>query len=103
MGTNKEVVCLQETVYYLKERLEPDLNEIRLARLVVGIFFAGVKLNTGQAGIAFTPIWEIPEAVCCPKTAARMPEAGKMVGRPVSVLLQYALDENVLKAAIGVA
>lgn len=103
MGINKQAVCLQETIQYLKERAGPGLDEIKLARLVVGIFFTGVKLNTGQAGVAFTPIGEIPEAVCCPKTAARMPEAGKIVGRPVSTLLGYALDENVLKAAIGVA
>ena len=62
-----------------------------------------MKLSTGHAGVAFTPIGEIPEAVCCPTTAARMPQAGNLEGSPVSEILKYALDPNVLKSAIGVA
>jgi uncharacterized protein (DUF4213/DUF364 family) len=53
--------------------------------------------------VAFTPIAEIPEAVCCPTTAARMPQAGSLVGKPASEILPYSLDPNVLKSAIGVA
>jgi uncharacterized protein (DUF4213/DUF364 family) len=32
-----------------------------------------------------------------------MPQAGKLGGSPVSEILKYALDPNVLKSAIGVA
>jgi len=32
----------------------------------VAVFFTGVKLNSGHAGVAFTPIAEIGEAICCP-------------------------------------
>jgi uncharacterized protein (DUF4213/DUF364 family) len=71
--------------------------------LVVGVFFTGVKLSTGHAGVAFTPIGELPEAVCCPTTAARMPQAGNFEGSPVSEIIQYSLDTNVLQSAIGVA
>lgn len=95
--------CLRETVDYLQEKLGPKLEEIRLEDLVVGVFFTGVKLSTGQAGVAFTPIGEMPEAVCCPKTAARMPEAGKMQGKGIQEVLSYGRDKNVLKSAIGVA
>ena len=71
--------------------------------LVIGIFFTVVKVSTGHAGVAFTPIGEIPEAVCCPTSAARMPRAGGLEGRPASEIIQYCLDPNVLKSAMGVA
>jgi hypothetical protein len=32
----------------------------------VAVFFTGVKLSSGHAGVAFAPIAEIWEAVCCP-------------------------------------
>src|SRR5512136_1200507 len=92
-----------ETVDIIKEKAPTPLEEIRLDDLAIGIFFTGVKLSTGHAGVAFTPIGEVPEAVCCPTTAARMPQAGNLQGRSASEILKYSLDNNVLKSAIGVA
>ena len=94
---------VRETIDILKEKSPTPLEEIWIDDLVIGIFFTGVKLSTGHAGVAFTPIGEIPEAVCCPTTAARMPQAGNLEGIPVSDILKYGLDMNVLKSAIGVA
>ena len=70
---------------------------------MIGIFFTGVKLSTGHAGVASTPIGEIPEAVCCPTSAARMPQAGNLEDKPVAEILKYSLDPNVLKSAMGIA
>ncbi len=92
-----------ETIDIIKEKSPTPLDEIWIDDLVIGIFFTGVKLSTGHAGVAFTPVGEIPEAVCCPTTAARMPQAGNLDGSPVSEILKYALDTNVLKTAIGIA
>jgi uncharacterized protein (DUF4213/DUF364 family) len=92
-----------DTIEILKEKTPTPLQDLWIDDLVIGIFFTGVKLSTGHAGVAFTPIGEIPEAVCCPTTAARMPQAGNLEGSPVSEILKYALDPNVLKSAIGVA
>jgi uncharacterized protein (DUF4213/DUF364 family) len=94
---------ISETIEILKEKSPTPLQEVWIDDLVIGIFFTGIKLSTGHAGVAFTPIGEIPEAVCCPTTAARMPQAGNLEGSPVSEILKYALDTNVLKSAIGVA
>lgn len=102
-ASNVRAVCLEETVDYLRDRLGPRLKDISLGELVVGVFFTGVRLNTGHMGVAFTPIGEMPEAVCCPTTAARMPQAGKMRGKQITEVLSYAMDRNVLKSAIGVA
>jgi len=92
-----------ETIDILIERSLTPLEEVSIGDLVIGIFFTGVNLSTGHAGVAFTPIGEIPEAVCCPTTAARMPQAGSLEGKPVSDILKYSLDNNILKSAIGVA
>ena len=92
-----------ETVEIIRERSPLPLEDVRVRDVVIGVFFTGITLSSGHAGAAFTPIGEIPEAVCCPTTAARMPKAGSLVGRPLSEILNYALDGNVLKSAIGVA
>jgi uncharacterized protein len=94
---------IAETIEIIKEKFPTPLQDVRIDDLVIGIFFTGVKLLTGHAGVAFTPIGEIPEAVCCPTTAARMPQAGNLDKSSVSEILKYALDTNVLKSAIGVA
>jgi uncharacterized protein (DUF4213/DUF364 family) len=94
---------IAETIDILIEKTPTPLEEIWIDDLAIGIFFTGVKLSTGHAGCAFTPIGEIPEAVCCPTTAARMPQAGELEGTPISEIIKYSLDPNVVKSAIGVA
>jgi uncharacterized protein (DUF4213/DUF364 family) len=101
MGIMSSVIA--ETIEIIKEKSPAPLQDVRVDDVVIGIFFTGIKLSTGHGGCAFTPISEIPEAVCCPTSAARMPHAGDLGGRPVSEILPYALDRNVLKSAIGVA
>ena len=54
-----------ETIALLKERSPSSLKDVLVDDLVIGIFFTGVKLSTGHAGVAFTPSGDIPEAVCC--------------------------------------
>jgi uncharacterized protein (DUF4213/DUF364 family) len=97
------ISVIAETIDIITEKSLTPLQDVWIDDLVIGIFFTGVKLSTGHAGVAFTPIAEIPEAVCCPTTAARMPQAGNLDGSSVSEIIKYALDPNVLKSAIGVA
>jgi uncharacterized protein (DUF4213/DUF364 family) len=94
---------IAEATEIITEKSPASLQDVWIDDLVIGVFFTGVKLSTGHAGVAFTPIDEGQEAVCCPTTAAPMPQAGKLEGSPVSEFIKYALDPNVLKSAIGVA
>lgn len=71
--------------------------------LRIGVFYTGVVLSTGHAGMSYTPVQEIPEAVCCPRSHAKMPQAGNLLNFSVTGLMEYALDDNVLKAAVGIA
>lgn len=92
-----------DTLDILMEKSPIPLQNVHVDDLVIGIFFTGVKLSTGHAGVATTPVGEIPEAVCCPTSAARMPQAGNLEDKPIFEILKYSLDPNVLKSAIGVA
>lgn len=93
---------LAETVALLRQRL-PDLEDIVVERAVVGLFFTGVKLSTGHAGSAATPIKEIPEAVCCPSSAMAMPFPGKMAGRKAGRFIEDALEGGGVRRTLGIA
>jgi len=97
------ISVISETTEIIGRKYPDLLHQGWVDDLVIGVFFTGVKISSGHAGVAFTPIGEIPEAVCCPTTAARMPQAGKLERKSLSEILPYALDANVLKSAIGIS
>ncbi len=78
---------LAETIAGIHLVLGSDLERIRIERAVVGLFFTGVKLDTGATGACATSLRAIPEAVCCPSSAMAMPFPGKLRGRPAHELL----------------
>jgi len=94
---------LDETVRILKERLGERMDDVRVERAVVGIFFTGVKLNTGHGGICATPIKSIPEAVCCPSSAKALPHSGRLRERNIEAYLADALGDRPMRKALGIA
>ena len=94
---------LGETIEVIREILGRELGDLTVERVVVGLFFTGVKLNNGVAGACATPIKTIPEAVCCPSSAMSMPFPGKLRGRPAFDLAEEALGENGIRRAVGIA
>ena len=96
-------VLLNETAALVEGKLGSQLDDLRVDRAVFGLFFSGVKLNNGCGGLAFTPIKEMPEAVCCPGSARAMPLSGQLAGRPIREYLADLGSPNVLKKALAVA
>lgn len=96
-------ILLEESVQLIKTRLGQRLDDLSVQRAVFGLFFSGVKLSSGHGGLCFTPVKEIPEAVCCPSSAAAMPLSGKLAQRPVSEYLQDVFSDNILKKTLGIA
>lgn len=94
---------LAETIGAIRETLGPDLDTITIDRVVIGIFFTGVRLSDGSGGLCFTPIKEIPEAVCCPSSARAMPYPGKFRGKPAVDFIRDLTDAPPLKKAVGIA
>ena len=94
---------LKETVKLVLDRLNDEIGNITVERAVFGLFFSGVKLSTGHGGLCFTPVKEMPEAVCCPSSAMVMPLSGKLSGVPVKQYLDDIFCDNVLRRTMGIA
>jgi uncharacterized protein (DUF4213/DUF364 family) len=94
---------LTETIDGIERILGTDIDRICVERAVIGLFFTGVKLNTGVAGACATPLRSIPEAVCCPSSALAMPFPGKLRGRPAKGLLKETAATSGIRRAVGVA
>lgn len=94
---------LAETITGIRSLLGAEMNDITVERVVIGLFFTGVKLSDGSGGICFTPVKEIPEAVCCPSSASAMPSSGKLKGQPVSYFLDKLAHDRPLEKAMSIA
>ncbi len=94
---------LAETIAGIQRILGADLDHITVERAVVGLFFTGVKLNTGIGGACATPLRSIPEAVCCPSSAMAMPFPGKLHGRLARDLLPETSAQSGIRRAVGIA
>jgi uncharacterized protein len=94
---------LDETIMAIDAILGRELDEMIVERVVVGLFFTGVKLTNGSAGSCATPIKTIPEAVCCPSSAMAMPFPGKLAGRRAGDLAREALSGHGIRRAVGIA
>jgi uncharacterized protein (DUF4213/DUF364 family) len=94
---------LDDAVQLLKERLGDDFESLTVERLVAGLFFTGVKLSNGAAGICFTPIKEIPEAVCCPSSAGRVFNPMQAYGMRVADVVAALSSPGALKVAVAIA
>jgi uncharacterized protein len=76
---------------------EPLVSDAR-----VGVFYTAVEISSGDVGVAFTPR-ELSDSVCCPKTAAGAPPAGRLSRVNAWELAEYALSPSALRRALGVA
>lgn len=94
---------LNETVEAITHAASDQLAGITIERVVVGLFFTGVKLSTGHVGACATPIKTIPEAVCCPSSAHAMPFPGKMRGRRATAFLDEVRQQDGIRRAVGIA
>ena len=94
---------LNETVAGVTEILGEELSKIAVERAAIGLFFTGVKLDTGHTGACATPIKTIPEAVCCPSSAMAMPFPGKLRGRPAGEVMHEAFSDHGIRRAVGIA
>ena len=102
METNADPL-LQETIATTARILGAELDAITIERVVVGVFFTGVKLSNGAAGACATPVKTIPEAVCCPSSAMAMPFPGRVRGRRALDLLKETGKASGIRRAVGVA
>ncbi len=77
-------------------------DPVIVSEVRIGVFYTAVRLSSGQVGVAFTPR-DLSDTVCCPRSAAAAPPAGRMAGRAAWLLADYALSPVPLRRAVGVA
>src|SRR5215472_6825717 len=94
---------LAETIAAIGGILGHDLDAIRVERVVVGLFFTGVKLDNGIAGACATPLATLAHTVCCPSSALAMPFPGKLKDRPAGELAREALAGHGIRRAVVIA
>jgi uncharacterized protein len=87
---------LAETIASIQDILGADLDRITVERAVVGLFFTGVKLDTGVTGACATPLRSTPEA-------RALPLSGKLRGRLAGELLKEAAAPSGIRRAVGIA
>jgi uncharacterized protein (DUF4213/DUF364 family) len=75
---------------------------VAVSEVRIGVFYTAARLSGGQVGVAFTPR-DLSDTVCCPRSAAAAPPAGRMAGQTAWALAEYALSPVPLRRAVGVA
>lgn len=94
---------LDESGRLALERLGSDATSLTVDRLVVGLFFTGVKLSNGVGGVSYTPVKDIPTAVCCPTSAGRIFDPVGVRGTPASEILPALRSEEPIRTAVAIA
>ncbi len=74
----------------------------RVSDVRVGVFYTAARLESGHAGVAFTPR-DLADTVCCPRSAAEAPPAGEVAGQDAWMLVRYCESTVPLRRAIGYA
>ncbi len=96
-------LILAQTLKQIHKILGDEAARLSVERVVVGLFFTGVKLSNGVCGISYTPLKSFPQAVCCPSQAAVMPHSGGMVGKGMEFFTRDINSPSPLKKTIAIA
>jgi len=97
------MAILQETAQLIKQKLGIDFEKLTVERIAVGLFFTGAKLSNGAGGVSYTPVKDIPQAVCCPSSAGRIFDPVKINGMKAAAVLAALPSDEPIKAAIAIA
>ncbi|MEA1944245.1 MAG: DUF364 domain-containing protein [Euryarchaeota archaeon] len=94
MNNDQDVLhCL---LCQIRHELGDSLSDVTVEDVRIGLEYTGVRLSGECGGVAFTPVSKSSE---CPV----LHNAGRLVGKSVSDILQMSLSKNLLESVIGVA
>lgn len=79
-----------------------DPTNVTVSDVRIGVFYSAARLSNGHTGAAFTPRGQT-DTVCCPRSAAAAPPAGRLAGQDAWKLADYALSPVPLRRTVGVA
>lgn len=81
-------MVLEETRDILGGLLGRQADEITIDRIVIGVFFTGVKLSDGSGGVAYTPTADLHDGSRSSETAAERPARLPLRGMRVREVLE---------------
>lgn len=81
-------MVLDETVRLVEELHGKGLDSLRIERIIIGLFFTGVKLSDGSAGVVYTPTAEIHSNSGKEPMAIEKPAPRTLKGMPVRDVLE---------------
>ena len=93
--------ALRDILQSVVEPIRTRARQVAIEDVRVGVFYTGVKLSTGHAGMAYTPSEELP--LDHAKRHSYMPRAGSLRSLSAEELAGLAFSENLLEAAAGLA
>ena len=96
------MTILAETAQLIRTKLPTEYDTITIETVVIGVFFTGVKLSNGAGGVSFTPVKNIPQAVCCPSSAGRIFDPFKIRGAKAADVLTELTSKEPIKVAVAV-
>jgi uncharacterized protein (DUF4213/DUF364 family) len=97
------MTILIETAQLLKDKLALEYDTLTIERVMIGLFFTGVKLSNGAGGVSYTPVKDIPQAVCCPSSAGRIFDPFKINGMRIADVLTGLTSIEPIKVSVAVA
>jgi uncharacterized protein len=80
-------MILDETARLLKGLLGNETDLITIERIVIGVFYSGVKLSDGSGGVAYTPAADLHKGSRSTLTAAERPAPVRLKGRKITNIL----------------
>lgn len=92
----KEMTILSALVWELRRELGPFLEKIEVEDVRIGLAYTGVLLSERYGGVACTPLYEFSG---CPALGF----TDTLKGKNADKVLELALSENPLEAAVGIA
>lgn len=81
-------MILDETAENLLDLLGEEAGYTTIERIIIGLFYSGVKLSDGSGGVAYTPSADLHKGTRSTLTAAERPAAAPLKGMAVGEILR---------------
>lgn len=94
---------LSDIVAEVHATLGPAVGNISVARAVAGMYFTGVALDNGTAGVCQTPARAEIHDACCHTEYDPVLAPGTLRGRRASDLLEHVTSANPMHRALAIA
>jgi len=92
----EDIMILSETTEIIRALYGQNMQQITIERMVLGLFFGGVKLSNGCGGISYMPTSDIHENNGCESMSSWTPRPGTFRGTPVSQILDMKTSSPLL-------